>query len=262
MAKRSTRKKPAAEKKPPAKPGKPVVISARRKWEPTPPSAEPKKRAASIYRRLAKVYPDAKCALVHDGPYQLLVATILSAQCTDVMVNKVTPAVFGRFPDVGAMARADQAELEGLVKSTGFFRNKASSIRESCQALVEQHGGEVLRTMDELTALPGVARKTANVVLGNAFGVNEGVVVDTHVMRLSQRLGLTEQKMPEKIEQELMLAFPRKNWTMLSHLLIHHGRQVCPARKPKCDACQLAELCPKVGVETAKEKGGATSGNA
>jgi endonuclease-3 len=208
-------------------------------------SGSPADRRASLaLRRLKKAYPDSACGLVHDGPFRLLAATILSAQCTDVMVNKVTPALFAAYPDAPAMARADQEKLEALIRSTGFYRNKAASLIACSRAIVEQHGGEVPRTMEELTAFRGVARKTANVVLGNAFGKNIGVVVDTHVKRLSGRLGFSSQSSPEKIEQDLMPLFPRKDWTLLSHLLIDHGRAVCPSRKPKCGQCTLADICP------------------
>ena len=197
------------------------------------------------------MYPDATCALEHRDPFQLLIATILSAQCTDVMVNKVTPVLFKKYPTPAALAEAKRADVEAIIKPTGFYRNKAKSIQGAALAIVQDHDGRVPDTMDQLLKLPGVARKTANVVLGNAFDINEGVVVDTHVGRLSVRLGLTEQTNPVKVEQDLMQLFPRKHWTMLSHLLIFHGRAVCTARKPKCDACDLSRMCPKVGVETA-----------
>jgi len=211
-------------------------------------AAADKQRARRIYNQLHKLYPDAACALRHDNPFQLLVSTILSAQCTDVRVNMVTPALFGKYPDAAAMANAKISDLEELVHTTGFFRNKAKSLKGAAQAITDQHGGEVPDSMDELLKLPGVARKTANVVLGNAFGINVGVVVDTHVARLSQRLGMTEHKDPKKIEPDLMKLFAQDTWAMLSHLLIFHGRQVCNARKPKCDQCKLARVCPRVGV--------------
>jgi endonuclease III len=207
----------------------------------------PKPRIGKILRGLAKLYPDAHCALHHENPLQLLVATILSAQCTDVRVNLVTPALFARYPDAAAFAAADPGELETAIQSTGFFRNKARSIIGCCKKLVEEHGGEVPGTMEELVPLPGVGRKTANVVLGNAFNV-PGITVDTHVTRLSRRLGLTEHTDPEKIERDLMELIPRKEWTMFSHRMIFHGRQVCFARKPNCEACVLAKVCPKIGV--------------
>ena len=212
------------------------------------PSPKLQAHAAAIDAALAEAYPDATCELTHNSPYELLVATILSAQCTDVRVNLVTPALFARFPDVTALAAADQAELEELVKSTGFFRNKAKSLLGMARAVVERRRGRIPDDMDELTALPGVGRKTANVVLGTAWGLATGVVVDTHVARLSGRLGLTRQHDPEKIEQDLMALFPETSWVALSHRLILHGRRVCAARKPACDRCPFAPLCPRVGV--------------
>lgn len=207
-----------------------------------------KKRAARIVRLLAKLYPDAKCALNHDNPLQLLIATILSAQCTDVRVNIVTPALFARYPNARAFAEADRGELETAIQSTGFFRNKARNIIACCQQIQEKHGGEVPNTMEDLVQLPGVGRKTANVVLGNAFDV-PGITVDTHVLRLSHRMGLTKQRDAYKVEQDLMRLIPKKEWTMFSHRMIFHGRQVCFARKPNCPGCLLAEVCPKIGVK-------------
>lgn len=201
-------------------------------------------RAPEILARLKQSYPDAHCALEHASPYQLLAATILSAQCTDARVNMVTPELFRRWPTPAAMAGATQAEVEGVVRSTGFFRSKAKSLRGMAAALRDRHGGEVPRSMEELTALPGAARKTANVVLGTAFGMAEGVVVDTHVGRISRRLGLTRHDDPVKVERDLMAALPREEWVMFSHRLIHHGRRVCTARSPKCGACPVADLCP------------------
>jgi endonuclease-3 len=206
-----------------------------------------KDRARRIVRKLAQLYPDAECALHHKTPLQLLIATILSAQCTDARVNLVTPALFARYPDARAFAEADRAELESHIQSTGFYRNKARNIIACCQALVEQHGGEVPATMEDLVPLPGVGRKTANVILGSAFGV-PGITVDTHVGRLSRRLGLTTHTDPVKVEYDLMELIPKDEWTMFSHRLIFHGRQVCDARKPDCNGCGLAKLCPKVGV--------------
>lgn len=200
--------------------------------------------AAEDYRRLALAYPDAHCALHFHDAYELLVATILSAQCTDVRVNMVTPALFAKYPDAAALADADRDELEQLIKSTGFFRNKAKNLIGMATAVVERFHGAVPRTMDELTSLPGVGRKTANVILGNAFAINDGIVVDTHVTRLANRLGLTKNSDPVKIERDLMPLFPREHWTMLSHLLIEHGRRVCIARDPKCERCVLNDLCP------------------
>jgi endonuclease III len=210
-----------------------------------------KKRAGRIARGLEKLYPDAQCALHHDNPLQLLVATILSAQCTDVRVNMVTPALFARFPDAKSFAEADQGELETAIQSTGFFRNKARNIIAACKAIVEKHGGEVPGTMEELVQLPGVGRKTANVVLGNAFDV-PGITVDTHVQRLSKRLGLTRQTDPPKIEQDLMKIVPQKEWTNFSHAMIFHGRQVCFARKPSCSGCGISKYCPKIGVNVGR----------
>jgi len=201
-------------------------------------------RAARILDLLETAYPDAHCALDHADPYQLLVATILSAQCTDVRVNLVTPALFARFPDPRALAGGTQTEVEDLIRSTGFFRNKAANLLAMAAALVERHGGRVPDTMDELRALPGVGRKTANVVLGNAFGRNDGITVDTHVGRIARLLRLTSATDPEKVEQDLMRLFPRPKWTLLSHLLISHGRAVCIARRPRCDACPVRALCP------------------
>ena len=208
-----------------------------------------KRQAARIYKKLEDLYPQAHCALDHRSPFQLLVATILSAQCTDVRVNIVTPALFKAYPTPAKMAEAKIEHLEELVKTTGFFRNKAKNIKGAAIAIMQDHGGKVPDTMEQLLELPGVARKTANVVLGNAFGKNIGVVVDTHVGRLSVRLGWTKQKDPKKVEQDLMALIPQENWTMLSHLLIHHGRGPCKARNPKCEDCALLKSCPQVGVE-------------
>ena len=208
-----------------------------------------KRRARRVYQKLDELYPDAHCALIHDGPFQLLIATILSAQCTDVRVNIVTPPLFKAYPTPEKMAEAKIKHLEDLVKTTGFFRNKAKNIKGAAMAIVQDHGGDVPDTMEELLKLPGVARKTANVVLGNAFRKNIGVVVDTHVGRLSVRLGWTQATDPKKVERDLMAVFPAKNWTMLSHLLIYHGRGPCKARNPKCDECALLKSCPRVGVE-------------
>ncbi|HEU4588795.1 MAG TPA: endonuclease III [Gemmatimonadales bacterium] len=201
-------------------------------------------RAPELLRRLKAAYPDATCALDHQNAFQLIVATILSAQCTDARVNLVTPALFARYPDAHALAAARQEDVEELIRSTGFFRNKAKNLIAMAQALVERHGGEVPNTMEALHVLPGVGRKTANVVLGNAFGINEGVTVDTHVARLSQLLGLTSNDDPVKIERDLMPLFPQADWALLSHLLIFHGRQVCIARRPRCATCVLVDLCP------------------
>jgi endonuclease III len=221
-------------------------------------AADPlRRRAGRIIRLLARAYPDARCALDHETPLQLLIATILSAQCTDARVNLVTPALFARFPDAKAFAAAAPGDLEKAIQSTGFFRNKARNIRECCKRLVAEHGGDVPGTMEDLVQLPGVGRKTANVLLGNAFGV-PGITVDTHVGRLSRRLGLTTHTDPVKVERDLMDLLPKKEWTLFSHRLILHGRQVCHARKPKCDGCVLAAVCPRIGVpkgERMKEEG-------
>jgi endonuclease-3 len=201
-------------------------------------------QARTVIRRLKKAYPDAKTELDYRTPWELLVATILSAQSTDKGVNLATPALFARYPTPAALADANPDDVEVLIKSTGFFRNKTKSIMGAARAITEQHGGEVPHTMEELTALPGVGRKTANVVLGNAFHINAGIVVDTHVLRLSQRLGLTGNTDPVKVEQDLLPVVPRKTWALFSHLLIFHGRRVCFARKPACGECVLADVCP------------------
>jgi endonuclease III len=208
-----------------------------------------KQRLRRVRDILALLYPDAHCALNYDSPLQLLVATILSAQCTDIRVNLVTPALFARFPNARAFAEADIGELEKAIQSTGFFRNKARNIKACCRILLNQHGGQVPATMEELVALPGIGRKTANVILGNAFGV-PGITVDTHVGRLSRRLGLTVAEDPVKVERDLMALIPKKEWTMFSHRLIFHGRRVCFARKPNCAECALARYCPKIGVKS------------
>jgi endonuclease-3 len=207
--------------------------------------------AAEVYRRLLAAHPDATCALRHRNAFELLVATILSAQCTDVRVNQVTPGLFARYPGPREFAAAQIPEVEQAIRSTGFYHNEAKAIVGASRLLVEKFGGAVPQTMEGLLELPGVARKTANVVLGNAFDQNLGVVVDTHVARLSVRLGLTRQRDPVKIERDLMGLFPRPHWTMLAHLLIFHGRQVCAARKPACTRCVLSALCPKIGVPAA-----------
>jgi endonuclease-3 len=214
----------------------------------SPPAQRPaSERAREIVARLKRQYPKARCALDHQTPYELLVATILSAQCTDARVNQVTPALFARYPTAADLARADAREVEELIRSTGFFRNKTRSLLGMARAVTVRHGGVIPRTMAELRVLPGVGRKTANVVLGNAFGIDEGVVVDTHVSRLSRLLRLTRHTDPEQIERDLMALVPRKDWTLLAHLLIFHGRSVCIARRPRCDACVLADLCPSAG---------------
>jgi len=201
-------------------------------------------RAQALFEVFRRIYPDAHCELDFANPLQLLVATVLSAQCTDKRVNLVTVDLFRRYPAAADYAQASQAELEEAVRSTGFYRNKAKNLRALAATLVEKHGGQVPASMEALTALPGVGRKTANVVLGNAFGLNEGIVVDTHVTRLSQRLGLTKETTPEKIEEELLKLVPREEWTLFSHWLIWHGRRRCTARKPDCAGCEVAALCP------------------
>ena len=206
------------------------------------------RRAEAILARLDAAYPGARCALVHERPLELLVATILSAQCTDQRVNLVTPALFARCPTAADYAAIPAAELEELIRSTGFFRNKARSLRALGAALVERHGGRVPESMAELVALPGVGRKTANVVLGNAFGMNEGIVVDTHVARLARRLRLSSADDPVAIERDLVPLFPRARWAELAHLLIAHGRAVCKAPTPRCAACPLADLCPSAAL--------------
>jgi endonuclease-3 len=203
-----------------------------------------KQRANEILLRLKRLYPDATCSLNYETPVQLLVATILSAQCTDERVNMVTPELFRRFPDAAAIAAANLAEIESLVKSTGFFRNKAKNIHAACQMIMTEYGGEVPQGMENLLKLPGVARKTANVVSANAFGINLGVTVDTHVKRLSYRLGLTQHTDPVRVERDLIKLLPQPDWENWSIRLIYHGRAVCNARKPACDRCQLADLCP------------------
>jgi endonuclease-3 len=228
----------------------------KRRAKPAPKPAKPSKprgretkeqlarRAAKLFALLSAEYPGAHCELDFRTPYELLVATILSAQCTDARVNLVTPAFFRRYPTPRSLAQAEPAQVEDLIRSTGFFRNKTKSLLGMAQALGEAHGGEVPRSMDQLRALPGVGRKTANVILGNAYGINEGVTVDTHVTRLSGRLKLSRHSAPEKIERDLMALFPRADWTLLSHLLIWHGRRVCIAQRPKCEVCVVNQLCP------------------
>ena len=201
-------------------------------------------RVVELIQRFPRIYPDAHCELNFSNPLELLVATILSAQCTDKRVNMVTTDLFARYRTAAQYASAPLADLEALVKTTGFFRNKAKNIRVACAQLVAEHRGEVPRTMEELAALPGVGRKTANVVLGNAFGIEVGVVVDTHVGRISRRLGLSRQTDPEKVEQDLMKIVPRDRWTLWSHWLIFHGRRRCKARNPDCPGCELRDLCP------------------
>lgn len=205
-----------------------------------------KKRTSLIIRRLKREYPDAHCALVHSNAFELLIATILSAQCTDVRVNIVTANLFRKYRRPKDFIDVSHRELEKDIHSTGFYRNKAKNIQAACKRIIDVYGGDVPKTMDDLLTLGGVARKTANVVLGNAFGIASGVVVDTHVSRLSQRLGLTTNTTPEKIERDLSELVPRKHWVMFPHWMIYHGRQTCDARKPKCDNCVLNDICPFV----------------
>ncbi|MCC7441084.1 MAG: endonuclease III [Bdellovibrionales bacterium] len=204
-------------------------------------------RMGKVLSILKAAYPDAKCALEYRTPYQLLAATILSAQCTDAMVNRVSPVLFARYPDARAMADGKMEEIERIIRSTGFYKNKAQSLKEMSQALLREYGGQVPASMEKLTRLRGVGRKTANVVLGNAFGI-PGLVVDTHVGRLCHRMGFTEEQAPERVEAEMMELVPKSDWTIFSHLLISHGRAVCIARKAACERCPVAELCPKVDV--------------
>jgi endonuclease III len=219
-----------------------------------------KQRALEILIRLKRLYPNATCTLDYATPVQLLVATILSAQCTDERVNLVTPALFQRFPDAKAMAQAEVTEIETLVRSTGFYRNKAKNIQAACRMIVEEYGGLVPKTMEELLRLPGVARKTANVVAAHAYGMNLGVTVDTHVKRLTNRLGLTKSTEPIKIERDLITLIPQPDWENWSIRLIYHGRAVCMARNPQCDRCELADLCPSAtvggGLEDRREESG------
>ena len=210
--------------------------------------AQAKRHAGRVAKLLADEYPDAVCALEFRNPLELLIATILSAQCTDVRVNLVTKDLFRRYRSAADYAKANPKELEEAIKSTGFFRNKAKNIQACCQKLVEEYGGEVPKELDLLVKLPGVGRKTANVVLGTAFGVASGVVVDTHVARLSWRLGLTKHKDPVKIERDLMAVLPPREWVDFSHRMIHHGRRICIARRPKCEICRLNKICPRIGV--------------
>lgn len=212
-------------------------------------TADIKVRTLEIIKRLKKAYPDAHCALVHSSPFELLIATILSAQCTDLRVNIVTATLFRKYRGPQDFINVAQTELEKDIHSTGFYRNKAKNIQAACKRIIEVYGGEIPTRMEDLLSLGGVARKTANVVLGNAFGIASGVVVDTHVSRLSQRLGLTESKTPEKIEHDLSVMVPKKNWIMFPHWMIYHGRQICDARKPKCQICCLSDVCPSANID-------------
>ncbi|MFZ0339031.1 MAG: endonuclease III [Terracidiphilus sp.] len=243
MTKTKTTKKRVAKKREVTRNAKPKAPRAPLTKTPARRGALAPDRVTAILRGLDEAYPDAECALNHRSPWELLVATILSAQCTDVRVNMVTPELFRRFPTPEAMARASLPELEELIKSTGFFRNKAKSIQGAARKIIADFNGEVPQTLAELITIPGAARKTANVVLGVCFGKAEGVVVDTHVFRIARRLGLAKGDTPEKVEQELMQILPRDRWISFSHQIIHHGRQVCPARNPKCNVCNLEPLC-------------------
>lgn len=224
----------------------------------TTPSAAERKRAREIVARLRDLYPDAKCSLDFTTPLELLVATMLSAQCTDERVNQVTKTLFKKYTSAEEYARANPEELEQDIKQTGFYRNKAKHVREASALIVERFGGAVPKAMGELTSLPGVARKTANVVMGNAYGIVEGVVVDTHVGRLSRRLGLTDSDDPVKVEQDLMALLPQADWLDLSHLMIYHGRAICQARKPLCAECAISSLCPTGKIELGQASGGGT----
>lgn len=237
-------KKAAPKKAAPKKPAPKKAAPGRRAAFARESKATRKARTLEIIARLKSAYPDAHCSLNHRNPFELLVATILSAQCTDERVNMTTPALFHRYPDPASLANADTTELEELIKSTGFFRNKAKSLLGMANALVDYHDSTVPAVMDSLVDLPGVGRKTANVVLGNAFNMNEGVVVDTHVGRLSTRLGLTKQTDAVSIENDLIPLVPREDWTIFSHLLIYHGRAVCKAPTPKHNECVLCDICP------------------
>jgi endonuclease III len=213
-----------------------------------PISAEIKQYATKIAKILREHYPNAKCELDFQTPLQLLIATILSAQCTDERVNLVTKGLFVKYPDLAAYANAPLKELERDIQSTGFYHNKAKSIQSCCQSLLERYDGQVPQDIEKLIELPGIGRKTANVVLGTVFGVASGIVVDTHVTRVSQRLGLTQEKNPEKIEKDLLGQFPQKEWIAISNRMVHHGRYVCTARKPQCNNCPLGSICPRIGV--------------
>ncbi len=212
------------------------------------PDDPPEARIHEIIRRLRRAHPDAHCELIHEDPWQLLVATILSAQCTDERVNQVTPILFERFPTPRAMADADRAEIEAIIRPTGFYRNKARFLHESAQRIAYDYDGEIPPDMEHLLRLPGVARKTANVVLGVGFNIADGIVVDTHVKRIAHRLGLTTHQDPKKVEKDLMALVPREDWIDFSHLMIFHGRRVCKARKPACTHCTLRDLCPAASV--------------
>jgi endonuclease-3 len=242
-----TAKRPAAKKPPVAKfagNSKPAKTSKIKSSVP----ADLKTQVKQIIRGLAKTYPDATCALKHESAYQLIAATILSAQCTDERVNMVTPALFVKYPDVESLAKANQADVEEIIRSTGFFRAKANSLRGMAQGVVERFGGQIPKSLDDLVTLPGVGRKTANVVLGTVWGIPSGVVVDTHVKRITNLLGITKSTSPEQIERDLMELVPQSEWVNFSHRLIHHGRRICIARRPKCLECPLLNCCRRVGL--------------
>jgi endonuclease III len=258
MATAARRKSPPMKRSPPrrvaaGKPKKRIVKGANQLAK-AAASADLTSQAARVTERLKADYPGATCALENETPFELLVATILSAQCTDARVNMVTPELFRRWPTALEMSKAPIKSVEKVIQSTGFFRAKAKNIKAASAALMERHDGQVPRDMTELVALPGVGRKTANVVLGTAYGVATGVVVDTHVTRLSQRLGLTKHTDAVKIEQDLMRILPQDEWVDFAHRMIHHGRQICVARKPKCSQCSMNSFCPKIGVDAVESQ--------
>lgn len=230
------------------RPGKPLPGTARRRTLPRETAEEKRRRARLVFARLARAYPDARCALDFSSPLELLVATVLSAQCTDVRVNQVTPGLFARYETAADYARAAPGELEREIRATGFFNSKAKSLRRAGAAIAAEHNGLVPDTMDELVRLPGVGRKTANVILGNAFGKDEGFVVDTHVGRLARRLAFTREEDPVRVENDLNALVPKGRRTLAAHQLIFHGRQICVARRPRCEICPVNPLCPEVGV--------------
>ncbi|HEV7999602.1 MAG TPA: endonuclease III [Planctomycetaceae bacterium] len=260
MGKSSKPKAPLTAKRPAAKPrasargpAKTIAKAAAKKAraavaKPSTVPSDLRAQAKQVIRGLAKAYPDATCALTHQSAYQLLVATILSAQCTDERVNMVTPVLFAKYPDVRALAAADQSELEAIIRSTGFFRAKSNSLRGMARGVLENFGGEIPRTLQDLITLPGVGRKTANVVLGTVWGIASGIVVDTHVKRITNLLGLVTSTNPEQIEQDLMPLIPQSEWVDFSHRLIHHGRRICIARRPQCPICPLLSCCRRVGL--------------
>jgi len=256
MAKKTTKKTVKRTKKPAGGPKKEVVFlempAKKGKAKPVSPAQLKKLKALAgrVIKAMRKLYPDADCELRHENALQLLVATILSAQCTDKLVNSVTETLFQRYRSAEDFANAELVTFEQEIRSTGFYHNKAKSIVEGCKVIVSDFGGEVPRTMEEMLSLPGVARKTANVVLGTAFGKATGVVVDTHVKRLASRIGLSKQKLPEKIERDLMAVFPEKDWIFMGHALIWHGRRICDAKKPRCSECAIGKVCEKNDVKT------------